>query len=148
MYNVFQVWRYFRERNWSDMNSLKLLKLLGLHIILVVIAFLYLLPAGEAQADGAGGFPTPTAMIVIIPTIAPSPTAPLILDIASPYPYPFPLPQDNSLNMILPESQADSAVIPENEGKIPANLCIPAVIVAVVIGLIGLNRIRKNYQGD
>lgn len=106
------------------------------------------LPGGGAKADGAGGFPTSTAAIIVFPTVTPSPTAPMILNNPTQNPYPFPLPENNSLNMMLPESQAEPAVIPEEGGSrgISTYFCIPIVIVAVIMTFIGLNRIRKNYQ--
>lgn len=123
-------------------------KLFGLIILLAGFVLLATLPEGSAKADGAGGFPTSTAAVIVFPTDAPSPTAPTILSLPSPSPYPFPVPQDNSLNMMLPESQADTAIASEDSGGFSTYLCIPVVIVAVLIALIGLNRIRKNYQGE
>jgi hypothetical protein len=131
------------------MERSQVVRLLGLVAILACFVFLAILPGGGAQADGGGGFPTSTAVIIIIPTSASSPTAPMILNVPSPNPYPFPLPQNDNLSKMLPEAQAEAAVIPEEGGSsgFSTYLCIPVVIVVVIMALIGLNRIRKNYQG-
>jgi hypothetical protein len=121
-------------------------KLIALLVILTGLSVLAAWPVGNAAADGPGGFPTSTAMIIIVPTFTPTPTSFVIPTFTSAYP--FPLPQDNTLNLTLPEAQAETIAQNEDGGGISTVLCIPVAIVAVIIAIIGLNRIRKNYQGE
>lgn len=124
------------------MGKSEIVKLCGSLAILAVVALIATLPGEQAMADGAGGFPTSTSSIIVVPTFTPT----MILIPTSTSPYPYPVPRSNTLNMTLPESQSEAA--PEAEGgSISSFLCLPLVLVAVIMGLVGFNRIRKNYQG-
>jgi hypothetical protein len=124
------------------MGKSEIIKLCGFFGILAAVVLIATLPGGRASADGAGGFPTSTSSIIVVPTFTPT----MILIPTATSPYPYPVPRSNTLNMTLPESQSEAA--PEAEGGgISSFLCLPVVVVAVIIGLVGFNRIRKNTQG-
>jgi hypothetical protein len=126
------------------MDKSEKVKLFGLIAILAGLAFLAGLPAEIAQADGPGGFPTNTPTFFIVPTFTSTPTNVIVPTVTSPYPYPLPL--NNTLNLNIPEAQAEVAAEPEGRG-FPTLLCIPIAIVAIILAIVGMNRIRKNYQG-
>jgi hypothetical protein len=127
------------------MDRKQRVKLFAFISLLAGLLILTALPAVHVNADGPGGFPTSTTVVIIIPTFTTTPTNIIVPTITSPYPYP--LPQNNTLNLALPEAQAETAVDAESGRGLPTILCIPLAIVAVIAGLVGLNRIRKNYQG-
>lgn len=125
------------------MGKSEIVKLCGFLAILATVVLLATLPGERALADGAGGFPTPTSTIIVVPTFTPT----MILIPTATSLYPYPVPRSNTLNLAIPESQSEAASEAPDGGGISSFLCLPVVLVAVILGLVGFNRIRKNYQG-
>lgn len=125
------------------MRKSEIVKLCEFLVILAAVVLIATLQGERAMADGAGGFPTSTSTIIVVPTFTP----PMILIPTTTSPYPYPVPRSNTLNMTFPESQSEAAPEAERGTGLSSFLCLPVVVVAVILGVVGFNRIRKNYQG-